>query len=116
MALQAVIKQEEAKRAENLNWLKQKEIDKVKTEQEEKRKTIELELEVQKKRADYINELKRKGYQDRLQDQEKAQDKINKLNVLRITFQNKKTNRMNIFLTVFNYIFNRRNQLKSRRK
>ena len=81
MALQAVIKQEEAKRAENLNWLKQKEIDKVKTEQDEKRKTIELELEVQKKRADYINELKRKSYQDRLQDQEQAQEKINKLNV-----------------------------------
>jgi len=74
-ALELVMKQEEAKRAEANVQTKQLEIQKVKEEGEQKRQLAEVQLENSKKKAEYSDYLERKRQAEMLEHQEMMAEK-----------------------------------------
>lgn len=79
-ALIAMTREEEAKKAQYELAKKNKEIEKVKVEAEERRTTLEREIEISKKKADYNDRLERQRQKDLLVDQERSNEKIRKQN------------------------------------
>ncbi|CAG9321361.1 unnamed protein product [Blepharisma stoltei] len=76
-AFEITIKQEETKKAEAEASMKQLEVQRAQIEQQEKRKTLEKELEISKQKSQFDDQLARQRYQDQL-DQHARQQEMNR--------------------------------------